>query len=58
MIAGYTRESDVENSTGIPGLNRIPGLGWLFGTVTSSKERTHLVISVHGEIVHPEGSQG
>lgn len=58
VIAGYTRESDVENSTGIPGLNRIPGLGWLFGTVTSSKERTHLVISVHGEIVHPEGSQG
>ncbi|MCR5751438.1 MAG: hypothetical protein K6G91_05710 [Kiritimatiellae bacterium] len=55
VIAGYTRESDVENSTGVPGLNRIPGLGWLFGTVTSSKEHTYFVISVHGEIVHPEG---
>ena len=53
VIAGYTREADVENSTGIPYLNRLPGVGWLFGTVTKSKERTYYVISVHGEIVHP-----
>lgn len=55
VIAGYTQESEVESSTGIPLLNRVPGLGWAFGTVTRSKARTHFVVKVHGEIVHPEG---
>ena len=55
VLAGSTREVDVVNSTGIPYLNRIPALHWLFGTETEEKERVFQVITVHGEIVHPEG---
>jgi type IV pilus assembly protein PilQ len=37
VISGLTKQTATLNSTGLPGLKDVPGLGWLFGTDGSSK---------------------
>ncbi len=44
VIGGIFKEDKAETETGIPGLSKIPILGWLFKAKTKSVERTELLI--------------
>ncbi|MBM3748116.1 MAG: hypothetical protein FJW34_20210, partial [Acidobacteria bacterium] len=51
-IGGIINESDTYSTNGIPILNRIPGLGVLFGNKSISKERTELVVFMTPRVIY------
>ena len=55
LLATYVREQDVEQTVGIPFLVKIPILKYLFGTTTTIKERTYIIVTAEANLVHPEG---
>ena len=55
LLASYVKENDVEQTIGIPFLVKIPVLKYLFGTTTSIKERTYIVVTAEASLVHPDG---
>ena len=55
LLASYIKENDVEQTIGIPFLVKIPVLKYLFGTTTSIKERTYIVVTAEASLVHPDG---
>lgn len=46
VIGGIYRTQKATNTSGIPYLDAVPGLGWLFGSVNSASQREDLVIFV------------
>jgi len=55
LLASYIKENDVEQTIGIPFLVKIPVLKYLFGTTTSIKEKTYIVVTAEAALVHPDG---
>ena len=53
LLATYVREQDVEQTIGIPFLVKIPILKYLFGTTTTIKERTYIIVTAEANLVHP-----
>ena len=53
QLATYVREQDVEQTVGIPFLVKIPVLKYLFGTTTTIKERTYIIVTAEANLVHP-----
>jgi general secretion pathway protein D len=51
-IGGFIQEQYGITSTGIPGLNRIPVLGSLFGSKSVTKGRTELVILITPRVIY------
>ncbi len=51
-IGGIIQQSDTANSSGIPFLHRIPGVGMLFGSKSTSKERTELVMFFTPRVIY------
>ena len=51
-IGGIINESNNQSSSGVPGLHRIPGLGFLFGNKSFNKERTELVIFFTPRVIY------
>jgi general secretion pathway protein D len=51
-IGGIILESNSESSQGVPGLHRIPYLGFLFGTKSYSKSRTELIIFLTPKVIY------
>jgi general secretion pathway protein D len=51
LLAGLISESQNENSSGVPGLSKIPGLGYLFRSDSKSKERTELVVLITPRVI-------
>jgi general secretion pathway protein D len=51
-IGGIIQENDLNSTTGIPGLVRIPILGGLFGGKSITKTRTELVIFLTPRVVY------
>ncbi|MBO5760553.1 MAG: hypothetical protein J6S53_03295 [Lentisphaeria bacterium] len=49
-------ERDIEQTTGIPFLCQIPVIKYLFGTTTTVKEKTFIVVTVEANLVHPENN--
>ena len=54
LLATYVREQDVEQSVGIPFLIKIPVLKYLFGTTTTIRERTYIIVTAEANLVHPD----
>jgi general secretion pathway protein D len=46
VLGGLIRENDTSGSAGLPGLSEIPVLGALFGTKSSEKNRTELLVVI------------
>lgn len=46
VLGGLIRENDTGGSSGVPGLHEVPVFGALFGTKTSSKNRTELLVVI------------
>jgi general secretion pathway protein D len=44
MLAGLISDGTTKGSSGFPGLNRLPIIGGLFGTQTSTKNRSEVVV--------------
>lgn len=53
LLSSYVREQDVEQTVGIPFLIKIPVLKYLFGTTTTIKERTYIIVTAEANLVHP-----
>ena len=53
LLASYVREQNVEQTVGIPFLVKIPVLKYIFGTTTTIKERTYIIVTAEANLVHP-----
>jgi MSHA biogenesis protein MshL len=51
IIAGLFKQENINNSNGLPGLSRMPILGYLFGNKTKESKRTELVIFITPTII-------
>lgn len=57
LLSCYTKETETEQTIGIPFLVKIPVLKYLFGTTTTLKEKTYIVVTAEACLVHPELSK-
>jgi general secretion pathway protein D len=53
-IGGLIDENYTNNITGIPGLVRIPWIGWLFGSKSVTKERDELIMFFTPHVIFDE----
>ena len=51
-IGGIMMETNTETSAGIPFLHRLPYIGAAFGTKTSSKQKTELIIFLTPRVIY------
>jgi len=51
-IGGVIQETSLNSTSGIPGLNKIPVFGGLFGAKSHSKQRTELVIFLTPRVIY------
>lgn len=51
-IGGIIDETSVNSSQGIPFLDRIPGLNFLFGSKSTSKQRTELIVFLTPRVIY------
>lgn len=51
LLAGLISERKNDNSSYVPGLGQIPGIGWLFRSDSKDKERTELVILITPRVI-------
>jgi type IV pilus assembly protein PilQ len=51
VIGGIFKINDAVTETGVPGLRRIPGLGWLFKSKTINRENAELLIFITPRIL-------
>jgi general secretion pathway protein D len=51
-IGGIIDESSTDTTQGIPFLDRIPGLGFLFGTKSTTKTRTELIVFLTPHVIY------
>ncbi|WP_158882607.1 type II secretion system secretin GspD [Rhodanobacter sp. L36] len=51
LLGGLIQQAEDTNDTGIPGLNRIPVLGRLFGTTDRNRSRTELIVLITPRII-------
>ncbi len=54
LLSLYTKETNTEQTIGIPFLIKVPVLKYLVGTTTSIKEKTYIVVTAEANLVHPE----
>ena len=54
VIGGIIKSTESSGSTGFPGLNKIPVLGWLFKNNTNSSQNNELLIFITPRIVQLE----
>ena len=50
-IGGLMRQSKSFNNTGVPYLNRLPLIGWLFGYYGEKVEKTELIILITARVI-------
>ena len=53
ILAQWEKEQEVEQTIGMPFLSSIPVLKYLFSTTTTSKENTHVYLTVTASIMEP-----
>jgi general secretion pathway protein D len=51
LLGGLIKQNDTTTDTGIPGLNRIPVFGRLFGTTNRSRARTELIVLITPRVI-------
>jgi general secretion pathway protein D len=51
-IGGIIQESDTLSSAGIPGLHRLPYVGFVFGGKSTTKQRTELVVFITPRVIY------
>jgi general secretion pathway protein D len=51
LLGGLIQQAEGTTDTGIPGLNRIPVLGRLFGTTSRNRNRTELIVLITPRVI-------
>jgi general secretion pathway protein D len=51
-IGGIITDNATESLNGIPFLDRIPFIGFLFGTKTTTKQRTELIVFLTPRVIY------
>ena len=54
ILAVWNKESEVEQTIGIPFLSEIPLLGSLFSTTTTNREKSWFFVTARTVLAHPE----
>ena len=57
VIGGITKTNETTGETGLPGLRKIPLIGWLFGSDTDTTGKNELLIFITPRIVNLEESR-
>ncbi|HDS1733093.1 type II secretion system secretin GspD [Pseudomonas sp. BP8] len=52
LLGGLIKQDNAQADTRVPGLSRIPGLGWLFGNSSKSRDRTELIVLITPKVVN------
>ena len=58
ILAQWDKEQDVKQTIGVPWLSKIPYIGYLFGTTTTSREKVHVCLTVKAEIMNTAKPDG
>lgn len=53
-LGGLIRDTDRTEQDGVPGLGRVPVLGWLFGRTAEQDERTELLVLITPRVVRSQ----
>ena len=51
LLGGLIQQNEDNTDTGVPGLNRVPILGRLFGTTNHSRNRTELIVLITPRVI-------
>ena len=51
LLGGLIKQDNAESTSSVPGLGRIPGLRWLFGSTSKTKDRTELIVLITPRVV-------
>ena len=51
LLGGLIQQNDSNDDNGIPGLNRVPILGRLFGTTSRNRSRTELIVLITPRVI-------
>ncbi|WP_213877908.1 type II secretion system secretin GspD [Pseudomonas sp. dw_358] len=51
LLGGLIKQDNAESTSSVPGLSRIPGLRWLFGSTSKSRDRTELIVLITPRVV-------
>ncbi|HKR76989.1 MAG TPA: type II secretion system secretin GspD [Rhodanobacter sp.] len=51
LLGGLIQQNEGINDNGVPGLNRIPILGRLFGTTSRNRDRTELIVLITPRVI-------
>jgi general secretion pathway protein D len=54
LLGGLIQQNEGTTDTGIPGLNRVPILGRLFGTTNRTRNRTELIVLITPRVIRGE----
>lgn len=57
LLGGLIKQDNAESVSAVPYLGKIPGLRWLFGNTSKSKDRTELIVLITPRVVITNGSQ-
>lgn len=52
LLGGLIKQDNARADTRVPGLSRIPGLGWLFGSSSKARDRTELIVLITPKVVN------
>ncbi|PWE38859.1 type II secretion system secretin GspD [Pseudomonas prosekii] len=55
LLGGLIKQDNAESTSSVPGLSSIPGLKWLFGTTSKSRDRTELIVLITPRVVTNAG---
>ncbi|KPB71730.1 type II secretion system secretin GspD [Pseudomonas cannabina] len=51
LLGGLIKQDNAESVSAVPYLGRIPGLKWLFGNTSKSKDRTELIVLITPRVI-------
>ncbi|WP_455922913.1 type II secretion system secretin GspD [Pseudomonas putida] len=51
LLGGLIKQDNAKSTSSVPGLGKIPGLRWLFGSTSKSKDRTELIVLITPRVV-------
>jgi len=51
LLGGLIQQNEGTTDTGVPGLNRVPILGRLFGTTSRNRDRTELIVLITPRVI-------
>ena len=51
LLGGLIKQDNVESVSAVPYLGKIPGLRWLFGSTSKSKDRTELIVLITPRVI-------